>query len=278
MELKRISHALLTPVLLSGIVFAPQADAADDLSGKLYADSLAKAVQNPLASMVTLPLQANYNGGVGPDDRTLFNLNVQPVVPFLGKEWNIIARAIIPVNSVPQGPTDSVFGLGDTSLALFWTPAKASKVIWGAGPAFRLPTASNPELLGSEKLSVGASGVLFYSTGKWTMGGVSSNVWSIAGESDRADVNSFVLQYFLNYNLGKGWALGTAPILTANWEADSDNTWIIPWGLQVSKVTAFGAQPVNLLIGYYTNSEHPDNGPEDQVRLQLNFLFPGAKK
>jgi len=154
MELKRISQALLIPVLLSGIVFAPQADAAD-------ADALAKAVQNPLASMVTLPLQANYNGGVGPDDRTFFNLNVQPVVPFLGKEWNIIARAIIPVNSVPQGPTDSEFGLGDTSLALFWTPAKASKVIWGAGPAFRLPTASNPELLGSEKLSLGPTGVLF---------------------------------------------------------------------------------------------------------------------
>ena len=99
---------MLIPVLLSGIVFAPQTDAAD-------ADALAKAVQNPLASMVTLPLQANYNGGVGPDDRTFFNLNVQPVVPFLGKEWNIIARTIIPVNSVPQGPTDSEFGLGDTS-------------------------------------------------------------------------------------------------------------------------------------------------------------------
>lgn len=278
MELKRISQALIIPVLLSGIVFAPQADATDDLSGKLYADSLAKAVQNPLASMVTLPLQANYNGGVGPDDRTFFNLNVQPVVPFLGKEWNIIARTIIPVNSVPQGPTDSEFGLGDTSLTLFWTPAKASKLIWGAGPAFGLPTASNPEVLGSEKLSVGPSGVLFYSTGKWTMGGVASNIWSIAGESDREDVNLFTLQYFLNYNLGKGWAIGTAPVLSANWEADSDNTWTIPWGLQISKVTAFGAQPVNLLIGYYTNSENPDNGPEDQVRLQLNFLFPGDKK
>ena len=154
MKLKRVSQALLTPVLLSGIVFTPQAGAAD-------ADALAKAVQNPLASMVTLPLQANYNGGIGPDDRTLFNLNVQPVVPFLGKEWNIIARAILPVNSVPQGPTDSVFGLGDTSLTLFWTPAKPGKVIWGVGPAFGLPTASNPEVLGSEKLSVGPSGVLF---------------------------------------------------------------------------------------------------------------------
>ena len=263
------SAALFIAVLLSGIVFAPQADAAD-------ADALAKAVQNPLASMVTLPLQANYNSGVGPDDRTLFNLNVQPVVPFLGKEWNIIARTIIPINSVPVGPDHSEFGLGDTSLTLFWTPAKPGKVIWGVGPAFGLPTASNPELLGSEKLSVGPSGVLFYSTGKWTMGAVASNIWSIAGESDRADVNLFTLQYFLNYNLSNGWALGTAPVLSANWEADSDNTWIIPWGLQVSKVTAFGAQPVNLLVGYYTNSEHPDNGPESQFRLQLNFLFPGG--
>jgi hypothetical protein len=106
------------------------------------------------------------------------------------------------------------------------------------------------------------------------MGGVTSNVWSVAGDSDRDDVNSFLLQYFLNYNFGGGWALGTAPILTANWENESGNQWTIPWGLQVSKITRFGSQPVNLLLGYYTNSEHPDGAAESQVRIQVNFMFP----
>ena len=253
--------------VLSGTVVAQDADATE----------LAKTVQNPLANLVTLPFQANFNNGVGPDDRTFFNLNVQPVVPFPGKKWNVIARAIIPVNSVPQGETDSIFGIGDTNLSLFWSPAKASKLTWGVGPAISLPTASNPEVLGSGKLSLGPTGVLFYQTGKWTMGAVASNVWSVAGDSDRDDVNFFYTQYFVNYNFGKGWALGTAPVVTANWKADSDNTWTIPWGLQVSKVTHFGSRPVSLLLGYYENSEQPEGAADSQVRIQVNFLFPTRK-
>lgn len=240
--------------------------------------ALAEAAQNPLATMVTLPLQANFNNGFGPYDRQFFNLNVQPVVPFPGEKWNVIARAIIPFNSVPQGEVDSTFGIGDTNLSLFWSPAKASKLTWGIGPALNLPTASNPEVLGSGKFSIGPSAVIFFQIGKWTMGGVTSNVWSVAGDSDRNDVSSFLFQYFLNYNFGGGWAVGTAPILTANWKADSGNQWTIPWGLQVSKVTRFGSQPVNLLLGYYTNSEHPEGAADSQVRFQLNFLFPTKAK
>jgi hypothetical protein len=236
--------------------------------------ALAKQIQNPLANLITLPLQANFNNGVGPDDRTFFNLNVQPVIPFPGEKWNVISRTIIPVNSVPLGETDSVFGIGDTNLSLFWSPAEARQLTWGIGPAITLPTASNPEVLGSGKLSVGPTGVLFYKTGEWTMGFVASNTWSVAGDGDREDVNFFFAQYFANYNFGHGWALGTAPIVTVNWEADSDNTWTIPWGLQVSKLTRFGARPVNLLIGYYKNSEHPSGSADEQVRLQVNFLFP----
>ena len=130
------------------------------------AAALAKAVQNPLATLVTLPLQANYNTGAGPYDRTLFNLNVQPVVPFPGEKWNVIARAILPVNSVPLGATESEFGIGDTTLTLFWSPAKAGSLTWGVGPVFGLPTASNPQVLGSEQWSLGPSAVLFYSVGR----------------------------------------------------------------------------------------------------------------
>ncbi len=239
---------------------------------------LAKAAQNPLATLVTLPLQFNFNGGVGADDRTFFNLNVQPVVPFPGEKWNVIARAILPVNSVPLGATESEFGIGDTTLTLFWSPAKAGRLTWGVGPVFGLPTASNPQVLGSEQWSLGPSAVLFYSVGKWTMGGVVSNLWSVAGADDRADVNLLTAQYFFNYNLGNGWAVGTAPVIAANWEADSGDRWTIPWGLQVSKITRFGSQPVNLLLGYYGNSEHPEGSADSQVRFQINFLFPTKGK
>ena len=242
------------------------------------AAALAKEVQNPLANLVVLPFQTNFNSGAGPYDRTFFNLNVQPVVPFPGKKWDIIARAIIPVNSVPQGETDSIFGIGDTNLSLFWTPAKRGSLTWGVGPAIVLPTASNPEALGSGKFSLGPTGIIFFSTGPWTMGGVASNAWSVAGDGDRDDVNLFYAQYFFNYNFGGGWAMGTSPILTANWEADSGNQWTIPWGLNVSKVMRFGNQPVNLLLGYYKNSEHPEGAADSQVRLQINFMYPTKKK
>ena len=273
--------------LLCGSAAAQESAATSDTAPGEHDDSadLAKQVQNPLANLVSLPLQFNFNdgvdtGGIAGEDlgggRRFFNLNVQPVIPFPGEKWNVISRTIIPINSVPIDETDSVFGLGDINLSLFWSPAKAAALTWGVGPVFYLPTASNPEILGTGKLSVGPTGVLFYGTGPWTMGGVASNAWSVAGDSDRDEVNFFFAQYFVNYNLGGGWALGTAPIITCDWTVDPGNRWTIPWGAQVSKVTHFGSRPANLLVGYYNNSQHPDGGPESQVRIQVNLLFPSG--
>jgi hypothetical protein len=242
------------------------------------ADDLAKAVQNPLASLISLPFQANWNDGMGEYDRTLFNLNIQPVVPFNGKKWNIITRTIVPINTVPVGETLSVTGLGDISYNMFWSPANATKFIWGIGPSISIPTAANREVLGTGKFSAGPTGVIFYGVGKFTMGVVASNVWSFAGESHREDVNFFFAQWFVNYNLGGGLALGTAPIITCNWNyepsGDDDDQCTIPLGLQISKVMVVGKRPINVLFGYYTNVQHPEGGAGDQFRFQVNFLFP----
>jgi len=237
-------------------------------------EDLAKQVQNPLASLVTLPFQVNFNQGVGEFDRTVANLNFQPVIPFPGEKWNIVARAIIPYLSLPIGETAAETGFGDLSLTLFASPADPGSVVWGVGPAFILPTASNPELLGSGKTSVGPSAVVFAGAGSFTFGGVFNQVWSILGDSDRESVSQFFLQYFLNYNFGKGWALGTAPIIICDWKAPSGEECTIPWGAQISKVLKFGSRPVNLLAGYYANSEYPEGGAENQVRVQINLLFP----
>jgi hypothetical protein len=241
------------------------------------ATTLAKAAQNPLATMVTLPMQANYFTGVGEYERTFFNLNVQPVVPYPGEKWNVIVRTILPINSVPEGETDSRFGIGDTQMSFFLSPNKASAITWGLGPIFVLPTASNPEVLGSGKWGVGPTGVFFFMAGKWTMGAVAGNTWSFAGDKDRDSFNRFFMQYFINFNFGGCWALGTAPIVSADWYADDGQHWTVPWGLQLSKVTHFGKSPVNLLVGYYHNSEHPTGGPQNQTRVQINFLFPTGR-
>lgn len=267
----------LTLVFTGGLVLVlGGVAAAQDEDAKSEQAELAKTVQNPLASLVSLPFQANYNHGVGDYDRTVFNLNIQPVIPYHVGNWNIITRTIIPINSVPVGEKGSVAGFGDTNYSMFFSPVSDGALTWGVGPSVTFPSASNPEVLGSGKLSLGPSGVLFLGLGNWTMGAVASNVWSVSGNSDREDVNFFFAQWFLNFNLGRGWAIGTAPILTGDWEADPDDRWVIPWGLQISKVTHFGARPVNIVVGYYKNTTRPEGGADSQFRFQLNLLYPQA--
>ena len=268
----RRSARIVTIACLTALGALAGSAQADDPEANSAA--LAAAVQNPIANLMTLPFQYNLNGGVGLYDRRALNLNIQPVIPFPGDKWNIITRTIIPVNSVPIDEDASEFGFGDANLSLFWSPAKPANPTWGVGPAIYLPTASNPEVLGSGKFSLGPTGVLFYAVGQFTMGGVASNVWSVAGDSDREDVNFFFAQYFVNFNIGGGWAVGTAPIITSDWTAPSGEQWSIPWGAQVSKVVNLGSQPANLLAGYYYYSEHPTLGAESQVRLQVNLIFP----
>jgi hypothetical protein len=254
-----------------------------------YADEgdLAKASQNPVGNMISLPLQNNTSFGIGPDDAVSNVLNIQPVYPMaLGASWNVINRAIVPViyrEEVVPG-TGSAFGLGDTSYTGFISPSKPGKLIWGVGPSFLLPTATE-DRWASDKWSVGAGVVLLAMPGNWVVGVLASNVWSVAGDSDATDVNYMTLQPIINYNLSNGWYLTSVPVITANWEADSNNVWTIPLGGGFGKITKWGRQPVDLSIQAFYNIEQPkpliaeapnlDNQGETwTLRLQLKYLFP----
>ena len=237
---------------------------------------LAKAAQNPVASMISLPFQNNTNFGVGPGDDTQNILNIQPVIPVkLSENWNLITRTIAPVIYQPElvPGTGSEFGLGDINMTLFLSPAKPGKLIWGIGPALSFPTATDT-VLGTDKWSAGPSAVALTMQGPWVVGGLASNLWSYAGDDDRSDVNQFLFQYFINYNLPKGWYVSSAPIITANWEADSGNQWTVPFGGGVGKIFKIGKQPLNAQVQAFYNVEKPDNGPDWSLRLQLQFLFP----
>ena len=236
---------------------------------------LAKAAQNPIANMISLPLQNNINTGIGPDDETQNILNIQPVYPFsLGDDWNVITRTILPVISQPGFLTgdDRVNGLGDLNTTAFFSPSKASSLTWGVGPTFILPTATD-DTLGPDKWSGGLAAIALTMPGNWVVGGMMSNVWSFAGSGDN-DVNFFTFQYFINYNLPDGWYLTSAPIITANWEADSGDQWTVPFGGGFGKIMKWGKQPVNAQLSAYNNVESPEVGADWQFRIQLQFLFP----
>jgi len=236
---------------------------------------LAKAAHNPVASMISLPFQNNTNFGFGPEDGTQNLLNIQPVWPIsISENWNLVTRTIVPVLSQPEMMPggDRTFGLGDISFTAFFSPAKPGKVIWGAGPVFLLPTATD-DVLGSDKWGMGPSVVILTMPGHWVVGSLFSNVWSFAGSGDH-DINIFTWQYFINYNLPKGWYLCSAPIITANWKADSGNKWIVPFGGGFGRIFRIGKQPLNAAAQAFYNVKKPDFGPDWTLRLQLQFLFP----
>ena len=237
---------------------------------------LAKATQNPLASMISLPFQNNTNFGIGPDDETQNILNIQPVWPFsLNDNWNLVTRTILPVISQPGVLTDGegrVNGLGDTTFTGWLSPANPGKWIWGVGAAFLIPTATD-DALGSDKWGAGPTIVLLTTPGKWVVGSLFSNVWSFAGSGDQ-DVNLFTWQYFINYNLSDGWYLTSAPVITANWEASSGEKWTVPFGAGGGKVFVAGKQPMKLQVQAYVNAVAPAGAPDWTLQIQYVLLFP----
>jgi len=238
-------------------------------------EELAKETQNPVADLISLPFQNNINTGIGPDDETQNILNIQPVWPItLNEDWNIITRTILPVISQPDILTNEgrVNGLGDTTFTAFLSPSDSGRLTWGAGPVFLLPTATD-DTLGADKWGAGASVVVLTMPGKWVIGSLFSNVWSVGGSGNQ-DINLFTWQYFINYNLANAWYLTSAPIMTANWEADSSNRWTIPVGGGIGKIVRLGKLPVNMQASAYKNIKSPELGADWQIRLQVQLLFP----
>lgn len=236
------------------------------------ATAIAKKLQNPVADLISLPIQWNVNTGVGPGKSDMNVVNIQPVIPFhVTEEWNLITRTILPIVSTPVPDWES--GLGDTVLSLFASPAKPGKLIWGVGPAFQLPTATD-DALGQGKWCAGPTAVGLYMHGPWVIGGLINNVWSFAGDDDRSNVNQMTFQPFINYNFNEGWYLSFSPIITANWEADPADQWTLPIGIGVGKVFKIGDQLMNAQIAPYYNVVTPDFGPEWTIRFQLAFVFP----
>jgi hypothetical protein len=241
-------------------------------------EALAKAAQNPVANLISVPFQNNFNFGIGPNDVTQWVLNFQPVVPIpLNTNWNLITRTIVPtINQPSPAPgIPSAFGLGDINPTLFLSPAGSTKFIWGAGPALTFPTATD-SLLGNGKWCAGPAVVALTMRGHWVVGALANNQWSFAGWGDK-DVNAMLVQPFINYNLPHGLYLVTAPIITANWKADSDNRWVVPVGGGIGKIVKLGKLPLNVQLSAYDNVVTPKQfGADWQLRAQVQILLPSS--
>jgi hypothetical protein len=238
---------------------------------------LAQELTNPIANLVTIPVQMNFDRDIGLDDKgKKFFTNIQPVIPVdINDDWILITRTIVPViyqQDVFPGE-GSQSGLGDINGQYFFSPRKpgASGVVWGAGAAILLPTATDSKL-GSKKWAVGPSGIAIIMQGPWTIGGLANHMWSVAGDSNRADISNTFLQPFVAYTWPSAWTVSTQTESTYNWKIEQ---WSVPVNVAAAKLVKFGKLPVSLQagVGYWVKS--PDAGPEGwRFRLQANFVLP----
>jgi len=234
---------------------------------------MAKALANPLASLISVPLQFNTNHGFGTEDGDQLKLNVQPVIPIhITEDWNLITRTIIPIiwqNDI-SGDSGTQFGLGDTTSSLWFSPAKPTDfgLTWGVGPQLYIPT-STDSLLGVGEPGLGPTGIVLVQKGPWTVGGLANQVWSLGGD----DIDSLFVQPFLSYNTPTHWTYTLNSESTYDWNTEE---WSVPVNFKVAKLLKIGEQRIQLFAGARYYLESTDDGADGWgARFGVTFLFPG---
>ena len=234
---------------------------------------LAKKTLNPVASLISVPLQSNWDFGIGPADATKYTLNVQPVIPIsINKEWNLILRTIVPVihmeSPVPGG--DSKSGLGDITQSFFFSPVQpVDGWILGAGPVFLYPTGA--QAFSTKKWGAGPTAVVLKQESGWTYGLLANHIWSFAGPSSEQDVSATFLQPFVGYTTKKYTTLMVNTESTYDWV---NSQWTVPINLMLNQLLKIAGQPLSLQLGYRYYADVPDGGPDWGLRFTFTLLFP----
>lgn len=249
-------------------LLAPLAAVAQDSDVEL-----AKKLSNPISSLISVPLQHNYDCCYGPAEGYRYTLNIQPVVPVsISPEWNLIVRTIVPVvfqeATTPQ--TGNEVGFSDVTQSFFFSPTGGKNGLTvGYGPALLYPLGG--EALGTEKWAAGPTVVVVKAAGHATFGVLANHLWSYAGESDRADVSQTFLQPFYSYTWPNTTGVSVNTESSYNWKTEQ---WTVPINFTVNHLYKVGGQRVQLAgtLKYYAAQE--DFGPSWGLRFTTTFLFP----
>ena len=260
--------------IILAILIACSTMAQEDQKDANEAQELAKKLSNPVASLISFPLQSNFDFGMGTGSGWRYTLNVQPVIPIkLNENWNLISRTIVPVihQGNVTGPNTSQNGLGDTVQSFFFSPNKSEPLIWAVGPVVLAPTATD-RALGAQKWGLGPTALALKQQNGWTYGVLANHIWSVAGKSNRANVSSTFIQPFLSYSTRDAWTYSINTESTYDWNGGS---WSIPINPSISKLVRFGKQPVSFGAGPKCWVTTPAGGPRGcGLRIVVTALFP----
>jgi hypothetical protein len=245
-------------------------------------DDLRKQVQSPISGLTNVSISNNLNFDSGPLERNEYSLQIQPLLPFqISKDWLVVPRILINAVLYEPDPLKSksgTTGFGDTTPTFFFSPTHAGALIWGFGPSLLMPTATN-SALGNGKWGLGPSVAVFWQP-KWgTIGGIAQNVWSFAGDPNRASVKQMALELSGQFNLPKNWYLSTQPEIDANWNRMSENRWLVPIGGGIGRIFSVGKQSLDGTLLFYRNVVRPEMIPSAkwQMTAQLALLYPKKK-
>jgi hypothetical protein len=260
-------------LVVSLLALAPILHAAEAESDQ--AAELAKQLSNPIASLISVPFQANEDFNIGPADGDRFTLNIQPVIPIsLNKDWNLILRTILPIIDQHDvfGNSGTQSGLGNTTQSFFFSPKAPGPggIIWGVGPVGYYPT-NTDNLLGPDKWGVGPTLVALKQEKGWTYGVLANQIWSVGGDNSERNISSMFLQPFITYTTKTHTTFGLNTESSYDWE---DNQWTVPINLSVSQILKLGKQPVSIQLGGRYYAEGPSGHPNWGLRLVFTLLYP----
>jgi hypothetical protein len=242
------------------------------------APSLVREAKNPFADLTNLQFLYDAAVGTASRDQTSQVVTFQPLIPFsVSPTWSIITRTVLPLIDQPGTAVGlgRVHGVGDTQFSAFLSPTRTGSLVWGAGPALQLPTATN-DALGQGKWGAGPTAGLQWSGTQWTFGALINNIWSFAGDTNRPAVNQMQLQPEINYTFkhNPNGYLTFSPTITANWRASGNERWTAPVSLGIGQLVKLGSQAINLQATAYYNGIAPPDTPPWTLEMELQFLFP----
>jgi hypothetical protein len=260
---------------IAGILLMVSPAVMAQTSGDGDAAELAKKLSNPVANLISVPFQFNYNGGFYDGNGDQYYLNIQPVIPIsINEHWNVISRTILPIYSqdgVIPGE-GSQFGFGATTQSVFLSPKAPTSagLVWGVGPVFLLPTATDN--ISTNQWGAGITGVALVQRHGWTFGGLANHIWSLTGEDEDGDISATFLQPFVSYTTPKATSFTLNTESTYDWENEQ---WSVPINAMIGQVVKIGRHPVQFSLGARYWADSPEGGPDDWgARFQVTLLFP----